>query len=63
MEFTDVRANKLPKYWRELCEALGCPQVMEEPLVMQLTNQQNFEDLLTYVTEFWKINHFLCILC
>ena len=41
-----MRANKVPKYWSELCEALGCPQVMEEPLVMQLTNQQIFENLL-----------------
>jgi len=47
IEFADVRANKLPKYWKELCEALGCPHIMTEPLVMQLTNQQVFEEMLT----------------
>ena len=37
----------MPKYWKELCEALGCPHIMTEPLVMQLTNQQVFEEMLT----------------
>ena len=47
VEYANVQANKLPKYWKELCESSCCPHIMSEPLVMQLTNQQIFEEMLT----------------
>jgi len=47
VEYANVQANKLPKYWKELCDSLCCPHIMNEPLVMQLTNQQIFEEMLT----------------
>jgi len=47
VDYVDAQANKLPKCWKELCQSLCCPYVMSEPLVMQLTNQQIFEEMLT----------------
>ena len=47
VDYADAQANKLPKCWKELCQSLCCPHIMSEPLVIQLANQQIFEEMLT----------------
>ena len=41
-----LRETSLPDLWKEFLSQIGCPHIIEEPLLMELVNESLFEGIV-----------------